>query len=370
MRVLYDHQIFSYQKYGGISKYFTELYQEFSKMDNIEIQLGLKESVNHYLNELLESEKSIIKKVDTDNLVRKYFIYKNNRKFCIKLFKENKFDVLHSTFYDPYIINHNKRPNIVTVHDMTPELYPEYYSGTLYSHLISKKWIQGKRKLVQYADKVIAISENTKKDLMEIYNMPAGKITVIYHGYNELPTPSERLIPEPYILYVGLRDKYKNFKTFVNGIKPILKKERIKALCIGGGTFTKNEMTFLEENDLPDYFVQMSVNDSGLASAYKYALCFIFPSEYEGFGMPILEAFSCGCPVILNNASCFPEIAKNAAFYFSKNNVDEMRDAVKIVIDSATEKNNLLKISKKRLEYFSWTSTAKQVYDLYKNPTM
>lgn len=367
MRILYDHQIFSYQKYGGISRYFSELYREFSTMDGIEIQLGFEKSVNHYLNELLSGRNSNIEQVDTSNLLHKYFIYKSNRKFCIKLLKENKFDVLHSTFYDPYTITHNKRPHIVTIHDMTPELYPEYYSGTLYSYLISKKWIQGKKELVAKADKIIAISNNTKKDIMEIYNTPARKIDVIYHGYNELPTPSGKLIPEPYILYVGLRNKYKNFKTFVDGITPILKKEKIKALCIGGGAFTKKEVTLLKENNLEDYFIQMSVNESGLASAYTHALCFIFPSEYEGFGMPILEAFSCGCPVVLNNASCFPEIAKDAALYFNNKNLDEMRSAIKIVLDSAFEKKILLEKAQKQLERFSWTSTARQVYDLYKS---
>lgn len=336
-------------------------------MDDIEIQLGLRKSVNHHLNEILDYKNSNIKRIDANNLVQKYFIYKSNRKFCVNLLKKNKFDVLHTTFYDPYTITHNKRPHVVTVYDMTPELYPEYYSGTLYSCLISKKWIQGKKELVLQADKIIAISENTKKDLVEIYNIPSEKVKVIYLGYNKLPNPCERLIPEPYILYVGLRDKYKNFKAFVDGIKPILKKEKIKALCIGGGAFTKKEVAFFKENNLEDYFIQMPVNESGIASAYKHALCFVFPSEYEGFGLPILEAFSCECPVILNNTSCFPEIAKDAALYFNNNNLEEMRSAIKIVLDSAIEKKILLEKAQKQLECFSWTSTARQVYDLYKS---
>ena len=366
MRVLYDHQIFSYQKYGGISKYFSELYREFSEMNDVEIQLGLKENVNYYLNELLKNTDLDIKNTDVDSLARKYFIYKRNQKRSVKLLTQNNYDILHSTFYDPYTIQNNNKAHVITVHDMTPELCREYYKGTLYSYFISRKWIQGKKELIEKADRVIAVSENTKKDMIEFYDVNEEKIEVIHHGCNRLPVPGKRLIDEPYILYIGLRDKYKNFKSFAKALNPILQKEKIKALCIGGGKFTKSEKFFLSEEGLENYFVQMSVDDKGLASAYKNALCFIFPSRYEGFGMPVLEAFSLECPVILSNASCFPEIAGDAAVYFDPTDEDSIMNNIKQTIYD-TELQASLKIKGlERGKQFTWEKTARQTLDIYK----
>ena len=248
---------------------------------------------------------------------------------------------------------------------MIPEIYPEYYKGTLYSFLISRKWIQGKKALIKNADKIIAISEKTKEDLINIYNIPDDKIKVIYHGYNKFNKIGGRLISEPYILYVGLRDKYKNFNTFVLGLKSILLKKQIKILCIGGGQFTKNEINLLKDHKILKYIIQLTANDATLASAYKNALCFVFPSEYEGFGMPILEAFSMECPVILNNKSCFPEIAQDAALYFDSKNPNDVEEKISELINNNTLRQELISNGKIRLNSFSWNQCKKQTSDLY-----
>ena len=365
MRVLFDHQIFSYQRFGGISKYFFELYKEAKNINNIDLFLGMKESVNYYLNEFLPDNEGINKINGAENLFKKYLIYRRNRNYCIHLFSEKSYDILHSTFYDPYSLKYNIRPHVVTVHDMTPELYPQYYRGTPYSYMISRKWIKGKKDLVESANKVITVSENTKKDLIEVYGIPEKKVEVVYHGCNNLPNASHRLINNPYILYVGLRDKYKNFKFFVNAVKSILEKEKIKVLCVGGGKFSKDEERFLKENGLRDYFVQCYVDDAGLASAYSNALCFIFPSEYEGFGMPILEAFACGCPVILNKASCFPEIGGEAACYFDQQNPEQLTSIVQDLLTGRIRREELVAKGNERAKSFSWEKCIKETLKVY-----
>jgi glycosyltransferase involved in cell wall biosynthesis len=367
MRVLFDHQIFSYQNVGGISKYFTELYKKYKTFDNIEVLLGLKNNVNYYLKQEIITLRINIKNINSQSNLRKYFIYKSNQGFCNNIFHNNQYDILHSTFYDTNAIICNKKPHIITIHDMTPELYPQYFSGTIYSNLITKKWIRGKKQLIDKADKIISISEKTKEDLIKLYNVPENKIKVIYHGYNVLPSPAVKLIEDPYILYVGLRDKYKNFKVFVGEIKTVILKEKIKVLCIGGGKFKENEVRLLKEFNINDYFVQMSVDDAGLASAYNNALCFIYPSEYEGFGMPILEAFSLECPVILSKSSCFPEIARESALYFSMNNSMELSSLLKEVLNNSVLRNTMIQNGKKRILDFSWEKCARKHFNLYKD---
>jgi glycosyltransferase involved in cell wall biosynthesis len=366
MYILFDHQIFSYQKYGGISKYFAELYK-YLNHGNTKIHLGLRKHVNGYLAELPADTHGDIIYYPTNKLIAKFLIYRDNKKHCVDLLRKKSYDIIHSTFYDPYMLGYNTRPHVITVHDMTPELYPQYYRGTLYSHLISKKWIKGKKQLIDQADKIIAISENTKHDLMRIYNIPEHRITVIYHGCNMLPESAPRLLEDPYILFVGLRDKYKGFKTFVDGVEPVLKQNKLKALCIGGGAFSPEEQRLLKERKLDNYFMQMSVSDTGLASAYKNALCFVFPSEYEGFGMPILEAFSQNCPVILSNSSCFPEIGGNAALYFPDGNCKELTTQLTRLLSEQGLRNELTAAGQQKINKFSWSDCAAKTLQLYKS---
>lgn len=367
MKIFYDHQIFSYQKVGGISKYFSELYANLINIADINIKLGLKINVNYYLKSILSKTNEDIKTIRTNNVLYKYFIYKINNKFSSSILRNNNYDILHSTFYDPYTLQYNKKKHVITVHDMIPELYSKYFKGTIYSYLITRKWIWGKKQLIEKADKIISVSQKTKEDLIKVYKVPESKIEVIYHGYNNLPDPSEKLISEPYILYIGLRDKYKNFVGFVKGVSQILKKEKIKVLCIGGGKFTNNEKQLLEEYQVEKYFIQKYVNDSELASAYRHALCFVYPSEYEGFGMPILEAFSQCCPTILSDSSCFPEIGGDAVQYFKWDNSEEMKEKILDVINSSNIRQMLIEKGRKRLELFSWGKSSGKHYEVYKN---
>ena len=368
MKVLFDHQIFSYQKYGGISKYFSELFKQYENNKDIDILLGMKTNVNHYLKEcLLIKNSQHIENVEKSTLFNTYSVYKKNRNYCKKILDKNDFDILHSTFYDPYFMKYLNKKSVVTIHDMTPELYPQYFKGTLYSYMITRKWIRSKKEIVESADKIIAISENTRDDLFRLYCVPYEKIEVIYDGCNLLPEANSRLIDEPYILYVGLRDKYKNFTNFVKGVANILKTQKIKALCIGGGKFTEEESRLFRDLEVEKYFCQMYADDEELASAYKYALCFVYPSEYEGFGMPILESFSQKCPTILSNTSCFPEIGGDAALYFYPDNIAELEQKLLDVLSlNDADKQEMVAKGIKRLDKFSWKRCAEQTLDTYK----
>ena len=370
MKILYDHQIFSYQKFGGISRYFCELIAESLKNPSGFLPVpGFKYSVNTYLKDRGLDETLNFSHIKANKSLYKFFIYLSNKRHCQNLFKKGNYDILHPTFYDPYVLKNNKRPLVITVCDMTPELYPEYYSGSLYSKYISQKWINGKKILVEKADAVITISEKTRKDLIRIYNInDASHIKTIYLSHNLPGQAEKRLLDSPYLLFVGLRDKYKNFKNFIKGATSVLKRKNdFKILCIGGGKFNEEELKLLESLNIENQVVQMSANEKQLTAAYKYAEAFIFPSEYEGFGIPILEAFAMNCPVILSNSSCFPEIALDAGLYFNPDDPNDIETKIGELLNNKNLKKKLINRGKNRLKDFSWQKCYAETNQLYKD---
>jgi len=140
----------------------------------------------------------------------------------------------------------------------------------------------------------------------------------------------------------------------------------IRVLCTGP-SFTKQERAFLEEVGLCDKVLHMHVNDQELQNLYSHALCFIYPSVYEGFGIPILEAYNANCPVLLNYASCFPEIAQDAAIYF---HLDDNSSNLDVIMESFLqmseyEREVLLNKQRQRLAYFSWQKSARELANIY-----
>ena len=225
-------------------------------------------------------------------------------------------------------------------------------------------------KLAKQAAHIIAVSKNKKSDVMDILHISESKISVIYHAapntvIRELSKP---LVEGNYILYVGNRDGYKNFIPMVKDLTPILEEYRdIKIVCTGK-SFSKKELSFFKKCNIQDQIVHVCPSDREMSDLYAHAICFIYPSLYEGFGIPILEAWQSGCPVLLNNKSCFPEIAKDAAIFF---NLDEERSNLAEVMEyflqmGDREKDALFLKQQKRLKDFSWKKSAEQLAYIYK----
>ncbi|MGY0039758.1 glycosyltransferase [Pedobacter sp. NJ-S-72] len=159
---------------------------------------------------------------------------------------------------------------------------------------------------------------------MRIYpNIPAEKIDIVYLAHTiKTEVQTEVQTPENYILFIGNRTVYKNFIFFLKAVVPILKNRKdLFILCAGGNDFNEEETQLISESGVGDQLIQRNFKDSELADYYKKALCFVFPSEYEGFGIPVLEAMACGCPVVLTNHSSFPEVAGDAGIYTSNSTI-------------------------------------------------
>jgi glycosyltransferase involved in cell wall biosynthesis len=360
MKVLYDSQIFGMQDYGGISRYFAEIIKRLPKK-GVQVHVNLTISHNTYIKDLKigEYDKFLAK-----NRYRNYIYTLINEVFGIPKIIFSKYDIFHSTYYEPYFLPFiGKIPLVVTVYDMVHELFSDEYIN------LNKKIIGNKKVLVQRADRIIAISENTKNDIVNIYGIDPKKITVIYLGssLNRWNKRKRLNFPKTYLLYVGHRWIYKNFDKFIRAISNLIKEKNISIVCAGGNSFSPEEIVLMNKLEISDRVVFQSIKtDEDLSECYARAEAFIYPSRYEGFAIPVLEAFANDCPVIISNTSSFPEIAQNAAVYFDPGNCKSIEAAVKKVLGNEKLKQQLIKAGSIRLKNFSWDKAAKETAEVYK----
>lgn len=364
MKILYDHQIFTSQKYGGISRYFYELMSEFDKMKNIQTNTSLVVSNNHYI-----SDKKLVKYFDL--LPNKQFRGKQrvfnfiNKQNTILNLKKQDFDVFHPTYYDPYFLKYlGNKPFVLTVHDMIHEKFSGMFNER-------DKTSQNKRLLVEKASKIIAISESTKKDLIELFGTNESKIEIVYLGNSMFPKPNIQLnfkISKKYILFVGSRGEYKNFDRFIKSVAPLLNDdEELNIVCVGGGKFTALDVGLFDFLKISSQIIQKDVDDETLAYFYQNALLFVFPSLYEGFGIPVLEAFACKCPLACSNTSSLPEIAGEGAIYFDPYSEASIKNAIESILKDNKLRNSIVSKGTERLEAFSWETTALQTKKIYES---
>lgn len=384
MKVLYDSQAFDMQTHGGVSKCFAELYKHLPP--EVEAYIGIKETENVYLREMgfankyddynrfLKKGKFPLKRVlykAIRNIQTGHFKSwdrwpQMNRFETERLLKQKNFDVFHPTFFNDYFLPLLKdKPFVLTVHDMIPELFPKYYSS-------QEPQILMKRKLIPVATHIVAVSEQTKKDIINIFQIPEEKITVIYHGADTKPYyPSvETNYDFEYLLYIGERHMYKNFMSFCRDCMPILQRHHDLKIVCTGKPFTPEEKFFFEAFGMKERFIHLFVEThQELLDLYHHAIAFAYPSSYEGFGIPILEAYTADCPVMLNRASCFPEIAGDAAVYFNmRNNSSDFEEMFEYVYHmNSLEREQLLAKQRERLKSYSWDKSALALTHVYQN---
>lgn len=379
MKVMYDHQAFTATRYSGVSKSFCELISHLPQQ--CIPQISILQSYNeHLLNSRLVPNLQPVK-LDVNTFVshcpikgigRIYHILNNmhlicgaetiNKKYSAQLLHKGDFDIFHPTFFDMYFLDYlQKKPFVLTIHDMMPELFPKYFKS-------NDMQIVAKRHLVNKASAIIAISENTKQDIIRILGVPNDKITVIYHGGPKIETSTfGSIISREYFLYVGVRKGYKNFKIVLDSFSHFIKEYKSVCLVCTGPPFSNVEKKYIHNLSLENNIIHFEASDEQLKQLYFHAIAFIYPSLYEGFGMPILEAFAYGCPVILNNASCFPEIASEAALYFDSNsNADSLLNKLfESYLFTESSRKELITRGYNRLSYFSWEKSSNQLTNLY-----
>lgn len=369
MNILLDPQIFIEQRYGGISRYYTEIFSRLSVQKIISVELPIYSSENEYFIESNLKKSKYKFQIYFFNVLKKLGISvrsrarKKNKKLLESAFLKQNFDLFIPTYYNDYFIEKiHKKPFVLTVYDMIHELFPEYFVNDPF--FVSKN----KLLLMEKATRIIAVSENTKKDILKIYpHINENKIDVVYHGNSILVNMNIKVeLPENYILFVGSRPNYKNFYFLARSIKNLLiNNSGLVLLCAGGGKFTTEEINFIKSLNLVNKIIQKNFKEDELGIFYKNAKCFVFPSAYEGFGIPVLESMACGCPIVLTNYSSFPEVAGNAGIYFELDNSNDLNDKIEELLKNETLRKKHIELGLQQVKKFDWNIATNQCLEVY-----
>ena len=339
-----------------VSKYFVELIKKL-KMLNVSLKISGPFYINQYLYDAQKELNFSGIKLNS----RKYsFIFNNINNFFFTinnlLYAPN---IIHSTYYTNRHID--KKTNLViTVYDLVHEIY---------NNSFFKNTKHDKKKILERANHIICISESTKKDLIHYYNIPDNKVSVIYlAASNSLKFDININNTKPYILYVGSRRRYKNFNILIDAYSQSKKVyDNFDIVCFGGGFFLNEEYRYFKEKNINlDKIKFVHGDDNLLYNYYKNASCLVYPSLYEGFGLPIIEAMSMSCPVISSNTSSMPEVYADSAISFNPEYSEELMDKLEnLLFDSYCQ----IKLKNKglvRSKEFSWAKCARETQSVYK----
>lgn len=354
--------------FTGIGRYTAELIEHLASLDREHeyVLFMRKESFDKF-----KSPNDRFKKVLAD-----FPHYSFGEQFGFnKILKQEKLDLMHFTHFNAPIFYN--RPFVVTIHDLTLSFFPGKKMNHIFQRMAYHKVI---RSVTRKAKKIIAVSEHTKKDIIEQLRVPEEKIEVIYNGVSAKfggvePTPRQELfkslgLSKPYFLYTGVWRDHKNLVGLIKAFAAFNKEagDQYELVITGPHNPTYHEVP----DTVKELGVENSVHLVGLVSEpiiyslYLNALAYIFPSFYEGFGLPPLEAMQSGTPVLASNASAIPEVCgEGNALYFDPYNIDDIKAKMQEFIKDPTLRQKLIDRGKERVKFFSWAKMVSAVLRLY-----
>ncbi len=346
MQIFIDNLIFSLQKAGGISVYWSELMQRMNNTQQNITCIDTKDSGN-FLAKPLNWQKNTLADNALPITVKRFLP-------LLKTLPEK------SIFHSSYLRWSNQKnvANIVTIHDLAPE---HGMIGGKGKYI--RQWQQ--RKAIEHADGILCVSNTVKNDLLNYYTfLDESKVKAVYHGVSEHFFSLEKDgAKEPYVLFVGHRSGYKNFDLAVDVVRAI---PNMKLVIVGGKVLSEQENSLLN-NKLPNRYEYKSlIGVEALNELYNAAFCLLYPSSFEGFGLPIVEAMKVGCPVVTSNKAAIPEIAGNGAIQLNTLEVDDFVNAIQL-LQNVTYRNTLIEAGKLQAAKFSWDvcySTTMEFYSL------
>ena len=359
LRVLFDDQIFVRQRHGGISRYFTEIIREYRDHPQwgVEAFTPFRYVVNRHL---IESETGNFRLPPAERFTSRARVLSKVNYWGSR--KTGPLDIVHHTYYGASQVRlQTAGKRVCTVYDMIPEIHPECFpNGNPHG---------AKRAYVMAADAVICISAKTKSDLLSVYGDLDKPVQVIplavSRGFRKSGI-GKRGLPEEFVLFVGVRSSYKNFGVVLRGFAEIAALwPKMTLLCVGGPPFSRQELASIEAQGLLNRVANKGVADDELPAVYSAAAAFVFPSLYEGFGLPVLEAMAAGCPTILADQECFREVAADAAAFFDPLDWRGLTEVLARILSDGHFRTGLVKAGRLREDSFSWERTAKETARVY-----
>lgn len=352
MKIIFDNIIFALQNHGGISVVWHELLKRFINDKYEYLCINTCPEGN-----MLALNDSIPEKNKEDIHSRKFL--KATRYMSCRIKKNYRY-VFHSSYYR--YTNDKNAINITTVHDFTYELYNSGIRKSIHA------W--QKKKAVMKSDFIICISENTKRDLMRFYpQIKEDRIKVIYNGVSEdyylTDKSCKGIIPyerQEYAVFVGSRATYKNFELAVKAVAAT----NLKLVIVGAKLNSKEKM-FVDNcfNNPERYFCTGFIDNEQLNIVYNNAYALLYPSEYEGFGIPVIEAQRAGCPVIAYNGSSIPEVTGDDTLLINNTGTEQETVEKLKMLENNEIRSKVVEKGLENCKRFSWDKTYKKTVELY-----
>jgi mannosyltransferase len=354
LRIIYDDVIFRLQRVGGISSVFFHIISIFSK--DCDVDVGLISTTTFEIDNLYWQRFTNIK-----SIVRKYVPLSILQFTPLFLYPSIHTTLVHFTYYNFPLFKFKNQFFVVTIHDLG---YEKKIMQSGFKRLVN---IFFKKIAILRADGIICVSNNTYIDLLKYYGKYVKKksIKVIYNGISDNfinQTINSKSADSKNILFVGSRQGYKNFEKVVSSLSSF---EGYQLVILGGGKLSINHLKLLESLLYNRYTVLSDISEKDLIFQYNSAFCLIYPSSYEGFGLPIIEAMAAGCPVITCSNSSLIEIAEGYAVLIPRAESIYIKNAI-FMLENETYRRGLVLNAKKYSSLFNWDSTHVKMKDFYR----
>lgn len=355
----------------GLGRYTQKLIENLEKIDqkNQYFIFLKKENWNEY-NPVNKNFQKVLANIPWYSL--------REQLFMPRLLKKYNLDLVHTPHYNVLLWNKNKF--VTTIHDLIPLHYSTKRASTLSPLIYLMKklaYYTVIRHAIYKSEKIIAVSNYTKEDILKNFDIPPEKIIVTYEAVDltqNIPAePGERTLKKygiikPYLLYVGNAYPHKNLERLILAFREIIKRYPHLYLVLVGKTdyFYQRLKNFGRKNSARNVIFTDFIPDKDLGIIYREALLYVFPSLGEGFGLPPLEAMAKDVPVASSNASCLPEILGEAAAYFDPKGIAEMTETIEQAIADKEFRNKLIEKGRQQIKKYSWEKMAKETLEIYK----
>lgn len=367
MKIAVDSNVFTTQKYGGVSRYLVRLAEELNQAGNDVKVFGWLHT-NQYL---LQAQGDLTQMCYIDKFPRytRRIAHHVGDLLAGEQISRWAPDIIHESFCHNRAVGPKSLPRVCTVHDMIHEIFPEFWGR-------QDRTPEYRKATIERCNAVICVSESTRNDLLGMIDVDPDKVHVIHHGFEHMGVSHhldeleqsllESVTKYPYLLYVGGRHGYKNFGRFLQGFATSRLRNQMHIVAFGGGPLNGDELKLMADLNISDsQVIHMRGSDSLLEHLYSNAIAFVYPSLYEGFGFPPLEAMAQDCPVIASNTSSMPEVIGDAAEFFEPLDVDSISAALCKVIENTGRRKELVDLGRARLEFFSWQECARKTLEVY-----